>query len=94
MRSLYYLLITKEAFGPVNVVAPETLSQEKFAEELAAHFGKKVHFTIPAWFLKMAFDGMADELLLSCQNASCEKLQSLGFSFEYPTLRRALEKIL
>jgi NAD dependent epimerase/dehydratase family enzyme len=48
---------------------------------------------MPAMLLRLLFGEMADALLLASQRVMPERILQSGFSFEYPRLQTAFEKI-
>ena len=83
-------IIQHDIRGPVNVVAPHTVSQQDFAKALGLALHKPFEFRSPAWLLKILFGQMADELLLCGQNAAPEVLKEAGFHFVYDRIDVAL----
>lgn len=86
--------LTNPSFsGPVNVVAPESLRNSDWTDQLAAITGSlKIPAGAPAFALKLMFGEMAD-MMLSSQKARPAKLQEIKFQFRYPTFQAALERI-
>ena len=71
--------------GPVNAVAPHTPTQARFAQALAASFGRRAWLRVPHAAMRLAFGEMA-ELLLEGQNAVPAAALAAGFRFRHPTL--------
>lgn len=88
-----HFLNTPELQGPVNAVAPEAVTMEKFCATLGEVLGRPSWLRVPALFLKQALGEMS-ELLLSGQQVVPAKLMRSGYQFQYPNLRNALEAIL
>lgn len=80
--------------GPVNITAPQPVTNAEFLQTLARISGRPLLFPLPAWFLKMIYGQMASEILLSGCRASSQKLQDSGFIFRHPTLEIALRSLL
>lgn len=80
--------------GPVNLVAPTTVSNAEFTEVLARVLHRPAIFPMPAFAAKLAFGEMADGLLLSSQRVEPAKLVASRYSFQYPRLELALTEIL
>jgi uncharacterized protein (TIGR01777 family) len=84
-----------ELSGPVNVVAPEGISNALFTENLAAALHRPAAIPVPAFALKAALGAeMATELLLTGANVRPRKLEVAGYRFELPRLEDALHAIL
>jgi hypothetical protein len=88
-----FLLKNLEVCGPVNIVAPEWVTQEKFAKTLAKVLHRPCVMTTPAALLHLIYGQMADELLLSGQIVKPTKLINAGYQFAFPTLEAALKDI-
>ena len=93
VRAIIFLIDHPEITGPVNMVAPEVVTQKVFAETLAGVIKRPCFLKIPAWVLKMQFGEMAEELLLSGLSVKSKRLDQHGFIFEDKELKRALERI-
>ncbi|EKD71034.1 MAG: hypothetical protein ACD_46C00291G0010 [uncultured bacterium] len=91
VRAILFLLDHPDIVGPVNLCAPECVSQMDFAKTLAHVMHRPCIFSTPAWLLKLLFGQMADELLLNGQCAYSKRLLASGFTFLYPSLKSALQ---
>jgi uncharacterized protein (TIGR01777 family) len=81
--------------GPVNAVAPESITNEQFTEVLGQVLGRPTALPVPAFALKAALGGeMAQEMLLSGANVRPRKLEIAGYRFEHPRIEDALEALL
>ena len=77
--------------GPVNAVAPESVTNEEFTKALGATLHRPTLLPLPETAVKVAFGEMADELLLTSQRTEPARLNDAGFQFSFPTIQRALE---
>jgi uncharacterized protein (TIGR01777 family) len=83
--------ITNEALeGPVNAVAPETVTNGEFSKTLAYVLHRPAVFRAPARLARLAGGQLADELILSGQRTIPARLTEVGVPFAYPTLEAAL----
>ncbi|MEZ5064671.1 MAG: TIGR01777 family oxidoreductase [bacterium] len=80
--------------GPVNVVAPGSATNAEFTRTLAGVLHRPAFFVAPAWVLRLALDGLAEEGLLASQRVRPAALEAVGFPFRDPALRPALARIL
>lgn len=80
--------------GPVNVTAPEVVSNQQFSKILGKVLRRPSWLKAPAWALKLLLGEMADELLLSGQRPVPSKLLRTGYKFRYFALEPALRSIL
>lgn len=75
--------------GPINVVAPQKVTNAQLTEELRAKIGTFRAPSVPPFLLKL-FYGELSEALLGSQKAVPRKLEQLGFEFKYRKLKEAL----
>jgi uncharacterized protein (TIGR01777 family) len=80
--------------GPVNVVAPEPVTNRDFTRTLARVLRRPAIFPVPAFALQLALGEMADALLLSSQRTEPAKLALIGYRFRLPTLEGSLRHLL
>lgn len=79
--------------GPINLVAPETVSQAEFQTTLSRLMHRPTLFKIPAFLPRLAIGEMAT-LVLGSQDVAPKRLTELGYTFLYPTLESALHEAL
>lgn len=92
VRAILFLVEHPEITGPVNLVAPECVSQKTFTKILAQALKRPALLWIPAWIIRLLFGQMGEELLLSGQTVIPQRLSDYHFNFTYPTLLSALKK--
>lgn len=81
--------------GPLNVVAPEPVTNAAFTKTLAAALHRLAILPAPTFALRTALGReMADALLLSNQRVVPKKLINAKYEFQCPTLDVALQRIL
>ena len=80
--------------GPLNLVAPEPVTNGEFVHTLGEVLGRPTVLTAPAFALRMAFGAMTDELLLASQRAMPVRTMETGYTFQHPLLREALAEVL
>jgi uncharacterized protein (TIGR01777 family) len=90
VRAIRWLIKHPEVTGPVNLVAPEIVTQENFAKTLGKILHRPTFFVLPDWLIKLQFGEMGEELLLKGTAVKSILLNQKGFQFLYPTLREAL----
>jgi hypothetical protein len=76
--------------GPVNVVAPQMVTNVDFTRELGRAVHRPAVVPAPAFALRLAFGEMADEALLASQRVRPKRLLEAGFAFRRATLAEAL----
>ncbi len=88
-----YLLDHDSANGPFNLTAPTPVRYEQFAKDMGKTLHRPVWLTPPAWLLKLLLREQAS-LLLGSTKALPQRLQQIGFQWQYSQLSEALEAIL
>jgi uncharacterized protein (TIGR01777 family) len=86
-------LIDHNLAGPVNVTAPNAVSNTEFTRELAKAVHRPALLPAPEFMLKLV-GGAAEELVLYGVRAVPKKLTESGYVFRYPELRQALQAVL
>lgn len=87
-----WLLEQSEVDGPVNVVGPEKVSNEEFADTVAAVLGRPRLLKVPAFAMRMLGE-LGDELLTGAWVVP-EKLRAAGYEWRDATLEGALRRML
>ena len=89
-----HVIHKKKISGPVNVTAPNPVSQRDFSKTLAASFHPPIFIRIPKWAIIPIYGQMGNEVILSGNCAIPEKLLSTNYSFFHPKLEDALHHLL
>jgi uncharacterized protein len=92
--AILHCLNTEAVRGPVNVVAPQSLTNLEFTKSLGRALSRPTIFPMPAPVARLALGQMADELLLSGQRVKPAKLLDTQYAFKYPELAGALAHVL
>jgi uncharacterized protein (TIGR01777 family) len=90
---LQFVLSTRGLSGPVNVVAPESVSMRQFCAALGRVLHRPSWMRVPSFVVRLAFGEMGG-MVLEGQRVVPMVLQKSGYSFRYPSLDRALENVL
>ena len=77
--------------GPVNAVAPDTVTQAQLTRRLSAFFGRGQWLAAPAAPMRLALGEFSD-LFLASQRALPARALELGFVFMRPTLESAFAR--
>ena len=94
VRAVLHVL-TGSMSGPVNVVAPNPVTNREYADTLASVLGRPRLLALPPGLTRRFFGaGLADEVLLASTRVVPSQLLTSGFNFEYPTLRETLQNLL
>lgn len=94
VAALSFALLRRELVGPVNVTAPEPVSNETFTRALSAALARPALMTVPRFALRALFGEMAEVALLSGARVRPQKLLDQGFSFAHPELAAYLASVL
>lgn len=92
--ALRFLITTTGMRGPVNLVAPEPVTNREFTEALGQALHRPALFPVPAAALHLLFGEMADATLLASQRVAPDRLLGDGFVFRFPRLDTALRALL
>lgn len=91
-RLFLFCLENSELRGVVNGSAPEPAQNSRFTVALARALGRWVFFPVPATALRLVL-GEGAEAVLASQRVLPERVQELGFHFQYPELVGALTEL-
>jgi uncharacterized protein len=92
--AILFALETTSLMGPVNVVAPQPVTNLEFTKTLGHVLRRPTLFPMPALAARAAFGQMADELLLASQRVEPTKLVTAGYQFKFSELEPALRHVL
>ena len=89
-RAVEHIMARDDIEGPVNVLAPETVTFRQFAKTVGELVHRPVFLRVPGLVLRLAMGEVADMVLEGDTRLVPRKLLSTGFRFEFPDLRSAL----
>jgi uncharacterized protein (TIGR01777 family) len=93
VRAIEFLLTTGDLEGPVNLTAPEPVTNAEFTRALAQALNRPALLRLPAGLLSAALGEVSGELLGSARIVPA-RLQEAGFTFRTPDIRTALTSIV
>ena len=76
--------------GPVNLTGPEPVTNAAFARVLGRVLRRPAVLPVPAFALRLALDGFADEAILSGRRVLPRVLECSGYRFHHDTTEKAL----
>lgn len=88
--AVHHALQTPGVAGPMNVVAPEPVTNATFTETLGRLLHRPTLAAVPAFALRALFGAMADGTILASQRVRPTVLEGTGFRFLHPSLSSAL----
>jgi uncharacterized protein (TIGR01777 family) len=81
-------------YGVFNAVAPAPVRNADFARIAGASLQRPAVLPAPRFALRLLLGEMADDALLASQRAVPARLESIGYTFQFPTLEASLRAIL
>ena len=94
VAAILFLLTADQVSGPVNLVAPNPVTNREFTKALGAAVHRPTFTVVPAFAMRLALADFADEGLLTGQRLTPRVLTDAGFHFRHPQLPEALAAIL
>ncbi len=91
---VHFALESGDLDGPVNAVSPQPVTNAEFTRILGLVLNRPTPFSIPSFFVRLAFGEMGRDLLLASARVNPERLQKAGFEFKHPDLEAALNDML
>jgi uncharacterized protein len=92
---IIHLAITNDTLrGPVNVVAPNPVTNLVFTKTLGRVIGRPTVLPMPAFAARLVLGEMAQELLLASTRVTPKRLLAADYHFKFPQLEPALRSIL
>lgn len=88
-------LLTSDVEGPVNLTAPNPITNAGFAKQLGKALGRPSVVPVPSFGPKLLLGSeLAEALLFTGQNVLPKVLQQSGYRFQHPRLDEALAALL
>lgn len=89
-----HVLHDSRCTGPLNLVAPEPVTNAAFAASLAGVLRRPALLRAPVWAVRAGFGAMGEETVLGSTRALPEALVHAGYGFRFPRLENALRHVL
>jgi uncharacterized protein (TIGR01777 family) len=93
VAAIDYAITSDRVSGPVNVVAPNPVTNADFTHELGHALHRPAVATVPAFALRFAYGEMGEAVLLASQRVVPAALERAGFLFKHTILGDALKQI-
>ena len=87
-------ILQHQLSGPVDMVAPNPVTNAEFTAALARALHRPALLPVPAWALRLALREFADDGPLASARVIPKKLSENGFRFALPDLPSALQNFL
>lgn len=91
VRIFLFIIEHQEIEGPVNAVAPESVTNGEFTEAMGKALNRATVLPIPKAIAGKLGGGLVEDLLLADQHAIPAVLEDAGFIFERPSIDISLE---
>jgi uncharacterized protein (TIGR01777 family) len=88
-----WAMLTPGVAGPINLTAPEPVTNATFAARLGAALHRPAWIPAPAVAMRLVLGEMADALILGGQRVVPRAAIDRGFQFAYPALDAALRAL-
>jgi uncharacterized protein (TIGR01777 family) len=93
VRAIVWLIDHPEISGPVNMTAPDPVTNAEFTKAMGRAMHRPTFLPVPGFALRLIFGEMAEETLLASQRAVPSVLLKSGFEFQQPTIDGALQSL-
>ncbi|CAM3568665.1 TIGR01777 family oxidoreductase [Kibdelosporangium persicum] len=93
INAMLHILATESLHGPVNMTAPNPVTNAEFTRALSRAMGRPAPWVAPKFALRLALGELADEGALASQHIIPKALQDNGFTFQYNTVDEALGSV-
>ena len=94
VEAIRYAIEKEEIEGPLNLTAPNPVTNADFTSALALALRRPAFFRVPGFVLRLMFGEMAQTLLLSGQRVVPRNLEKSGYRFHFSELSKALDDLL
>jgi uncharacterized protein (TIGR01777 family) len=94
VAAIQHVLDKRDVSGPVNLTAPNPVTNREFATTLGKVLGRPAIVPVPAFALRMAFGADGAAMLQAGQRVLPERLLASGFQFDFPAIEAALRHLL
>jgi uncharacterized protein (TIGR01777 family) len=95
VRAVSWILARDSIHGPVNLSAPNPVTNDEFMRTLREEWGFRFGLPAPEWLLEIGARvvGTETELILKSRRVIPGVLAQSGFEFEYPSWREAARNL-
>lgn len=91
---IHHALMTDSLHGPVNLTAPNPVTNRDFTKTLGKVLRRPTIFPMPAFAAKLVLGEMAKDLLLASARVLPKQLSATGYDFRHRDLETALRHLL
>lgn len=91
--AIRFLIENQDASGPFNLTAPNPVTNAEFGEAMGRTLNRPSWMPVPGFTMRTLF-GEVSTVVLDGQRVLPERLQSLGFTFQFPEVEATLKDVL
>ena len=93
VEAIRFLIENEQATGSFNLTAPNPLTNAQFSQVLGQVMKRPSFMPTPTFVMRLAFGEIAT-IVVDGQRVLPKQLQEIGFKFQYPEAKGALEDLL
>ena len=92
--AIHHIMLGCDIQGPVNIAAPNPITNAEFAKHLARSLRRISVLPVPAFMIKLLFGDMGKETVLTSTRMDSTKLMASGYRYKFDNLGPALDHML
>jgi hypothetical protein len=94
VNAFVFAIENEELRGPVNLTAPNPVTNEEFTKALGEVLNRPTIIPVPEIAIKLLYGEMGETLVLGGNRVLPKRLEGAGFEFGETDVRKALRKVL
>ncbi len=94
LAGILHILENRDVHGPVNLTAPNPVTNAEFTKTLGRVMNRPAPFVLPRFVALALWGDMGKETLLTSARVMPDRLSATGFAFAHTTLEAALRHLL
>lgn len=94
VAAILHVIRDERIDGPVNMVAPQPVSNATFAHALASVLHRPAALPVPEFAIRLRFGQMGEETILADNRVRPVVLRDAGFTWQYPEIVPALRHVI
>ncbi len=94
LGSIHHILFNEDIKGPVNLTAPNPVTNKVFTTTLARVLNRPAWFTLPSFVVRLLWGQMGEETLLDSARVAPQALAETGYQFRFTGIENALRHAL
>lgn len=94
LRIIEFAIENENIRGPVNVTAPNPVTNEQFTKALGGALSRPTFVPVPGFAITLLYGEMGEALILGGNRVTPKKLQDAGFEFKHTEIGETLKSVL